>query len=62
MNNLHKIMIIGAGFGLSQQLAEMLPEIKPERAISMQGAARLMAAEQKRQDRAERNRKVGGKP
>lgn len=57
MNNLHKVLIVGASLGLLPRMSELFPSPKPVRPITERDTAAISAAEAKRQRRAERNRK-----
>jgi hypothetical protein len=54
MNDLHRIIVIGAGLGLSSHIASLFPEPKPAKGISLQDVRRMAAADAKRTRRAER--------
>lgn len=60
MNNLHKIMIVGASLGLLPRMSELFPNPKPVRPVTEHDTAAIAAAEVKRQRRADRNRKQEG--
>ena len=60
MENLHKVMIIGAGLGVHSQIAAIFPEPKPAKALTERDKAALSKAEAKRQRRQQRNKRAGG--
>lgn len=62
MNDLHKILIVGAGMGLGDRLAALLPSAAPEKVITESDREALAAAEAKRRRRAERNKSLGARP
>ena len=45
MESLYKVMVIGAGLGLYNQIAEMFPEPKPAKALTERDKAALSKAE-----------------
>ncbi len=55
MNSLHKIMVIGAGLGVSNRIAELFPDAKPEKLMTEQDKIALQKADAKRQRRRQRN-------
>ena len=61
MNNLHKIIIVGAGMGmgLAQRLADLLPQPRHGKVVTDADLATIKAAEEKRKRRQARNQ---GKP
>ena len=60
MENLHKVMIIGASLGVHSQIAAIFPEPKPAKALTERDKAALSKAEAKRQRRQQRNKRAGG--
>lgn len=49
---LHKVMVIGAGLGLTRQIAAIFPEPKPAKQLTDSDRRRLAGAEAKRARRA----------
>lgn len=59
MNELHKVLILGASMGLAQQMAELLPKPRQGKVVTDADLATIKAAEEKRKRRQARNQ---GKP
>lgn len=56
MQDLHRILIVGASVVLSSRIAEIFPEPRQEKPADAAALARMAAAERKRLRRQDRNR------
>jgi hypothetical protein len=56
MNNLAKLVIIGAGIGFTREMAALFPSPKPENKLTTADASRISAAQAKRDRKAARYR------
>ncbi|WP_019407203.1 hypothetical protein [Stutzerimonas stutzeri] len=62
MNDLHRVMVIGAALGVSSQMASLFPEPNRTKQLTEADMRRIALAEQKRLRREARNRKLTHDP